>query len=218
MCSIPPPHTACGIEPQGRSISSCRQMAWTVPSLTSRWRGTGATFPVWDSATGCGCRLGGPPGNRVPTDAAPTRAASRGRKFKGFPNRRGLMARPFPGLLPLIVKDQLECVHEVGFRLCKCFSFREDIRQFFKGGDVSAFRRRLAGGGELEMKRHGTHGKETLADDRWFCQLEFKCFPQKSTRSYFKWHLCSRPRVAHPPPQERGAKPQSPLDKPPPDH
>ncbi len=86
------------------------------------------------------------------------------------------MARHFPGLLPMIVKNQFQCVHEIGFSLCKCLAFRENIRQFLKGGCVTSFRGGLVGGSELEMTRLGTHGKGRIADDGVFCQLEFRSF------------------------------------------
>ena len=59
----------------------------------------------------------------------------------------------------MVAKNQLQRVHEIGFRLFKGFAFREDIRQLLKCGCVTTFRRSLVDGGKLEMKWLGTHDK-----------------------------------------------------------
>ena len=82
------------------------------------------------------------------------------------------MALIFPRLIPMVAKDQLQRVNEIGLRLFQSFAFRENIRQLLKGGSITAFRRHLVDGGKLEVQWLETHGKANIADARRLFQLK----------------------------------------------
>ena len=80
------------------------------------------------------------------------------------------MGLPFSGLIPMVAEDQLQRVHEIGFCLFNGFAFREDIRQFLKGGCIPTFWRDLVDGSQPEVKRFEAHDKGNLVDGWYFFQ------------------------------------------------
>ena len=79
---------------------------------------------------------------------------------------------PLPGLVTMVAEDQLQRVHQIGFRLFDGFALREDIRQFLKGGSITTFWGNLINGCELDVQGLETHGKGNLVHGRRFFQFK----------------------------------------------
>ena len=58
-----------------------------------------------------------------------------------------------PGLIPVILQDQLQCLEEIGLGLLDGFSFRKDIGEFFKATGEPAFESRFEHGSEIQFIR-----------------------------------------------------------------
>ena len=125
----------------GFGISSWRQTARAVPSLTSRCRGIGATLPLAGFFQIGWFHLRAPESSRALAGGAPNRAVSRDGQFKLLTHRarHGVLAC----FLAVVGHHLLKGVPEIAPGFIHGFAFGKDFRPFFEVAGEAAFRRWL---------------------------------------------------------------------------
>ncbi len=130
--------TAGSCRPYGRGISSCLQMARTVPSLISRWRGTLAIL----CNAGLNQILWAAPSrtkrNRASADGVPIPRVSCFRDFDYLAH--GVCGKAFFRKLALALQRQFQRVRKIRFGLFDGFALRNRGRNLFhKAGIATLF-------------------------------------------------------------------------------